>query len=42
MPAFAAQVLAQAMSKPRAQNPSAHAAYRSRTVSIAPLFERNL
>ena len=41
MPAFAAQVLGQAMIKPRA-NPSAHAAYGGRAVRIAPFFERNL
>ena len=42
MPAFAAQVLAQAMNKPRAQDPSAHAAYRGRAVRSAPLFDENL
>jgi hypothetical protein len=41
-PAFAAQVLAQAMSKPGAQNLSAHAAYSGRAVRIAPLFDQNL
>jgi hypothetical protein len=42
MPAFAAQVLGQAMNKPRAQNPSAHTAYSGRAVRIAPFFDENL
>jgi hypothetical protein len=41
-PVFAAQVLAQALDKPRAQNPSAHMAYSGRAVRSAPLFDQNL
>jgi hypothetical protein len=42
MPVFAAQVLAQAMNKPRAQDPSAYVAYRGRAVRSALLFDENL
>jgi hypothetical protein len=41
-PAFAAQVLGQAMGKPRAQNPSVRAAYGNRTVGIAPFIDESL
>jgi hypothetical protein len=42
MPAFAAQVLGQAMNELRAQNPSAHMGYGNRAVRIAPLIDENL
>ena len=42
MPAFAAQVLGQAMSNPRVRNSSAHAAYSGHAARIAPFFDENL
>jgi hypothetical protein len=42
MPAFAAQVLGQAMNEPHAQNPSAQARYGNRAVRIAPFIDEKL
>jgi len=41
-PAFAAQVIVQAMGKPRALNSSVHAAYGHRAVRIAPFINESL
>jgi hypothetical protein len=39
--AFAAQVVAQALEKSGARDPSAHAAYSGRAIRSAPLFDQN-
>ena len=41
-PAFVAQVIGQAMGRPRTQSLSAHAAYGERAVRNAPLINENL
>jgi hypothetical protein len=41
-PAFAAQVIGQAMGRPRTQILSAHTAYGERAVRIAPFIDENL
>jgi hypothetical protein len=40
-PAFAAQVIGQAMGKPGVQKPSAHTAYGNRAVRVAPFIDEN-
>ena len=41
LPAFVAQVLAQALSRPCLQDPHAHSAYRTHSVPAALLFDEN-
>ncbi len=42
MPSFTAQVIGQALGRPRAQAASVHAAYGGRAAGAAPSFERYL